>query len=321
MNDKVQDILEQNTTLWVIQTKGWPGTEKLIPEDLNIQDVDVDEIFKLGRKDLIPYEWRVKLNRPRTKITYGMEKVIKAKRHIVSSIWAVPNSKLEITDKWIQAVIQEQKDVVEEFISQYEDVKNQMINNHSSLTEECYPTVDKIRNEYKIIPFVFQTSATKIDKADPQDLIAIKEKYAEKYENNIRELTDVYVNKAHEQIIEVCRDITNRIMDGGKKVTKTTLKKPLELVKEYEAIASLFDDEKIKSEVNALKALVSSTSADQIRRKGPVSEKFAEAIASIGKNIGDLSGVSENGRVKRKLNLDNVESITPESLALGSLQN
>jgi len=299
-----QEKIAENCTLWVIKTKGWAATGKLAPEDMGLREEDVSDIFRLGRKYLIPDEWRIRLNQPRGKVTYGLEKVIKAKRYIVSSIWAVPNSKLEMTDQWIDKLIQEQKEVVEDFLISYDTIKGNMIEKYPSLENADYPSPESIRNEFKIEPIVFEIGTTRLNKADPEQLIKIKQKYAEKYETNVKELTNLYVEKAHQQIIDTCKDITNRIMDGGKRVTKTTLKKPMELVKEYEAIASMFDDSEIKEEVEKLRVIVSSTSASQIREKGPIAEGFAEAIATIGKNIGDLSGVSADGRVKRQLKFE-----------------
>jgi hypothetical protein len=300
-----QDYISQSCTLWAIKTSGWPATDSISPSDLDLRAEDIPDNFRLGRKYLIGDDWRVKLGRPRSKITNFMESI--GKRYIVSSIWAVPNKYLEFVNDWFEKLKTEQTNVVSDFLETYETIKEERIAKYPVLSEATWPEPESIKKAFKIQTFVFEMGTAKANKADPEELIAIKKKYSVELDQSVKELTDLYVEKAHQDIIENCKTLAATILENKKRITKTTLKKPIELVRQYDDIVSMFNSGKnneVKEEIGKLKILVSSVTAKQIRERGPISEQFTRSIREIGKNIGDLSGIGSDGQVKRTLQID-----------------
>ena len=169
----------------------------------------------------------------------------------------------------------------------------------SFLADADWPDADRIRNAFDIKVIVFEISNTKAKKSDPDELIAIKEEYANQYKESLDELKEVLIGEAHATIINNCTEIADRIINQTGKITEATLKKPRNLIKEYEDIASLFDIDEIKLKVAELKSVMANVSAKEIKNSAVVAENFAYAVKTIGEDIGDLSGINESGQVKR----------------------
>ena len=292
-----EQTLMENCTLWAVPSSGWTGTDKLQPEDIGKSEDEIPDIFKLGTKKLLPYEERIKLNRPRNKIAGFMKKI--GKPFLLRGVTVVPNKNLALAKAGIDAIIQEQTEVVNNFLERYDVIKAERILQYPVLQQADWPEPDKIRDAFKIKVIVFEITNTKAKKTDPEELIAIKEEYANQYKESLNELKNTLIGNAHKVIIDNCVEIANRIFNQTGKITEATLKKPRNLIKEYEDIASLFDIDEIKAKVAELKKVVNNVTAKDIKNSTEIAENFAQAVKKLGEDIGDLSGINESGQVKR----------------------
>ena len=296
-SSNTEQTLMENCTLWAVPSSGWTGTDKLQPEDIGKSEEEIPDIFSLGTKKLLPYEVRVRLNRPRNKIAGFMRKM--GKPFILRGVTVVPNKNLAITKAGIDAIVEEQNELVDHFLGRYHSIRAEQILRYPFLADADWPDADRIRKAFDIKVIVFEISNTKAKKSDPDELIAIKEEYANQYKESLDELKEVLIGEAHATIINNCTEIADRIINQTGKITEATLKKPRNLIKEYEDIASLFDIDEIKLKVAELKSVMANVSAKEIKNSAVVAENFAYAVKTIGEDIGGLSGINESGQVKR----------------------
>ena len=292
-----EQTLMENCTLWAISSSGWSGKDKLRPEDIGKTEDEISSIFKLGTKEMLPYEQRVILNRPRTKLTGFLKKM--GKPFILRGVRAIPNKNLAMTKVGVDGYIDEMKQNVENFLGEYDNIRKEREMLYPELRNADWPTPEKIRKAFKIKVVVFEIGTTKVNQADPDELIDIKNECVNDYKKSIEELKEVYIKDAQNAIIENCKEISSRIIDGSGKITSATLKKPFKLIDEYEAIASLFDIDEIKEKVEELKDVMNEVTAKELKSSAVVAEDFAYAVKTIGEDIGDLSGLSEDGQAKR----------------------
>ena len=297
IEQNTKQTLMENCTLWAVPTSGWTGTDKLTPEDIGKNEEDIPDIFKLGTKKLLPYYERVKLNRPRNKIAGFMRKM--GKPFILRGVTVVPNKNLAITKAGIDAIVDEQMELVDDFMSRYDIIKAERILAYPVLAQADWPEPDKIKEAFKIKVVVFEISDTKAKKTDPDELIAIKEEYANEFKETLEDLKSVLIGNAQKVIIDNCSEIAGKILNQTGKITETTLKKPKNLIKEYEDIASLFDIEEIKEKVAELKQIMNNVTAKDIKGSVIIAENFAHAIKNIGTDIGDISALNAQGEIKR----------------------
>ncbi len=305
MSTETQQVVNEHFTVWSVSSSAWTGTDKLNAEDLGLEEVE--DIFKLGKKNLIPDDERVNLRRASQQVNALLASQGKSFLNLRGA-YIIPDSKLVAVDEGIEKIIEKNREILEDFLTRYEEIKADMIEAYPVLANAKWPSQDKIRRKFRIHKNVFRVEGVNVNEADPLDLIAAKRKsqidLAESYDEMVAEI----LKEAHNAIILVCEDLTKRILETGNKVTETTLKKPRRIIEQYMNVAEVFDHTGILDEVSKLKRVVEEADAKEIREEWHVAQAFAESVKEIGSNVGDLSGINANGQRKRVLKrLDQAE--------------
>ena len=296
-----QELLYQNCTVWAVSTSNWTGSDKLTAEDLDKSSDEIPDIFKLGNKYLIPHELRVKLNSPRQQVQGLMNRLGRQFLPHLKGVYVIPNSNLQLAREGVETIQERQEAIVEDLLQNKDQIRWEMGNEYPQLEGIEWPPDDKIRSRFAIRKLVFTVTGVEMNEADPDDLIQAKQEFQEELKQAYDELKDEILKEAHMAIMGVCENLTARILETGEKVTETTLKKPKRIIDQYMNVAGLFDSEGIRAQVDALKAVVETAEAKEIREDWEVAQRFAETLKGLGDNIGDLSGINSEGQRKRVL--------------------
>jgi len=280
----VEETLNKSGSVWIVSTSSWTGTERLSPGDLDKDPTDIPDIFKLGSKYIIP-----------TSVRYLPE---------IKSAWFVPDKYLLTAKVGLEKILAERMEVVGSVISEMPAIRKQMIEEYPVLADVEWPSEEAIRKKFSIKWVVFEVSGVSSKQTDPAELIEAKAEFKDK----LNEAHDAYIaeilKEVHTAIIESCEEISNRILETGDAVTKATLNKPRVIIDKYMTVANLFDLDDIKTKVEELKEVVNSADAQDIRDNWDSAKKLGENLRKLGDDIGDLSGLSSDGRAKRRIKFD-----------------
>lgn len=296
---ETQELLFNNGTVWAMSTSAWTGTDALLAEDLGKSDDEIPDIFRLGRKYLLSRDWRIKMRGSRSKINGLFSRI--GQPFFLRGAYFVPNKNLIMAQEGWKKIEEYQKSIVDDLIENLPQIKADRIEKYPVLETAVWPNEQQVRTRFALKRVVFEVTGTSIKEGDVNDLIAAKSEFQkelkEEYENLKREI----LAEAHLAIVENCEEIAKKILETGDKVTKATLKKPRQIIDQYDNVASILDADEIRTEVDKLKTTVLLAEAKEIREDWAVAKNFAAAMRTIGENIGDLSGINREGRAKRKV--------------------
>jgi len=284
----------------LVSTSAYTGTDSLTADDLGIvelPDIITDGEAKLGSKNLLPKEIRVRLLNHRSEIQTLMKRV--GKPFVVGkSLWFVPYKQLSVLNEGISRIKVRLDATIEDLIGNLQNIKADRIAQYPALATANWKNPKEIRNSFDIKLLAFEISGVNVTQADPEELIAIKMQSRAELKAAFDEFKDLTLKDAQQAIINSCAEITEKI-SKGERITESTLKKPRRVVDEYLTVAEVFDLPQVKEHVTALKKQLDDVNAQRIRDSFDLAQEFAKALENIGKQVGDLTGLSSDGSAKR----------------------
>ncbi|MFH2034570.1 MAG: DUF3150 domain-containing protein [Candidatus Margulisiibacteriota bacterium] len=298
---EVDKVMFENGSVWSVTTKGWAGTDKLTADDLDKDASDIPDIFRLGSKYLLPKDARMALQ-CRAKINTLMDRF--GKKFMVPTMWYVPDRNALIVKEGLEAIARMRAAVVESLIVRYPLLKAEMQEMYPVLRTADWPTEDEIREKFNVRWLVFEISGATVKKSDPEALMEAKKEFLANLNSAYNELKDEMLKEAQIAIIEACEEITSRLLETGDKVTMATLNKPRKAIEKYENMAVFFDLDDVKAKVQEVKELVNMADAKELKSRWDITKVFGETLRDLTKDLGDLSGISSDGRAKRKIEFD-----------------
>lgn len=296
MNDDVESKLYSNGTIWITSVSSWSGKDKLKAEDIGKTADDILDIIELGRKKIIPDAVRIGLQRPSSQITSLMSNL--GKRFFIRGAWYVPNTNFMLAKTGLEKIRDNQEVIVEDLINNLPEIQNEMIANYPMLADAEWPSEQKIRNRFGIRWHVCEIKGAEITEADAEELVAAKLEFRNQLSQTYQEYADQILEQAKIAMMESVQEIAAKIKDG-QRITEKSMKKPRRVVDDYLNIAQIFDLNEVKAGIEKLKAQLESTDADTIRGNYQFAQEFAESIKGMANTIGDISGLSSDGTVKR----------------------
>jgi len=300
----VEKTLNKSGSVWIVSTSSWTGTDRLSAEDLDKDPNDIPDIFKLGSKYIIPNNVRLSLQGAPQRVRGFMNTVGYQYLPEIKSAWFVPDKNLLVAKEGLEKILAARMEVVNTVISEMPQIREQMIEEYPVLADVEWPSDEAIQAKFSIKWIVFEISGISGNQTDPDALIAAKEEFQE----DLKKQYDAYIaeilKEAHTAIIEVCEEISNRILETGDAVTKATLNKPRKIIEKYMNVANLFDMDEIKTKVEELQGVMDATDAQEVKNQWDVARKLGENLRKLGDDIGDLSGLSSDGRAKRRIKFD-----------------
>ena len=300
----VEETLNKSGSVWIVSTSSWTGTDRLTPGDLDKDPTDIPDIFKLGSKYIIPNDVRLSLQGAPQRVRGFMNTVGHQYLPEVKSAWFVPDKYLLVAKEGLEKILAARMETVNSVIERMPEIKDQMIEEYPVLADVEWPSEEATRAKFSIKWVVFEVSGVSAQQTDPDALIEAKAEFRA----NLNKAHDEYIaeilKEVHGAIIESCEEISNRILETGDAVTKATLNKPRNIIEKYMTVANLFDLEDIKVKVEELKQVVDAADAKEIRNNWDSAKKLGENLRKLGDDIGDLSGLSSDGRAKRRIKFE-----------------
>ena len=272
----VEKTLNNTGSVWVVSTSSWTGTERLSPEDLDKDANEIPDIFNLGSKYIIPNDVRLSLQGAPQRVRAFMNTVGHQFLPEIKSAWFVPDKYLLIAKEGLEKILAARMEVVDSVIERMPQIRAEMIEKYPVLADVKWPTDEAIRAKFSIKWVVFEISGVEGKQTDPETLLEAKKEFKENLKKRYDEYIAEILKEARIAIIEVCEDISNRILETGNVVTKATLNKPKKIIEKYMTFANLFDMDDIKAKIVELKAVVDAADAKEIKSQWNVAKEFAE---------------------------------------------
>ena len=285
-----------NGTVWVTSVSSWAGKDRLTAADLGKNPEDILDIIELGRKKIITEDVRVKLLRPSSQITSLMSAM--GKRFFIRGAWYIPNNHFLLAKEGIEKIRDNQALIVEDLIDNMPEIKEEMVERYPLLVDATWPTDKQIRARFSIKWHVCEIRGAEVSEADPDELAAAKREFQNQLTESYEEYKDQILIQAKVAMVDACHEISAKI-EAGAKITEGTLKKPKRVVEDYLNISEIFDLEDVKEEVIKLRLELETIEARDLRSNWDFAQEFAESLRDMAANIGDLSGLSGDGTVKR----------------------
>jgi len=293
------DVVAQihgNSTIWITSVSSWSGKDKLTAADLGKHPDDILEIMNLGNKSLLMDDVRVGLHKASSQLTTLFSSI--GKRFFIRGAWLVPNSHFMLAKTGVEKIRGDQGVFVEDLIDNIEDIKSEMIERFPILVDAKWPTDNQIRNRFSVQWHVCEIHGAEISEADPEELAQAKFEFQQELTKTYEEYSEQILQETKVAILDAIHEISKKIEDG-QKITAATMKKPQRVIEDYLNIAQIFSLEDVQGEVLRLKSELESTDAADIRGNWDFAQEFAGTIKGMANSIGDLSGLSSDGTVKR----------------------
>lgn len=294
---QAEQKLYDNGTIWITSVSTWSGKDRLKAEDLDKEPGDILDIIELGRKSLLPGDVMIRMKRPHSQINSLMT-AIGAKKFFISGAWWVDNTKMMQVKTGMEKIREDHYAVADDIADHLGDFKNEMIEKYPVLADAKWPTAAQVRARFGVKWHVCEIRGAEINETDPEDLIAAKRQFQEELGNTYQEYSEQIMEQAKDAMMEAIKEISDKIREG-QKITETNMKKPRKVVDDYLNIAQIFDLHEVKAEIEKLKAHVDGANARDIRLNWSLAQNFASDIKEMAKTIGNISGFSSDGTVKR----------------------
>jgi len=299
MENSVEETLYANGSVWAVSTSTYTATDKLSAEDLGKDSGDILDIFKLGRKYLLPSDVRIQISGVRGKVNAFMERF--GSPFFLRGAYFVPFKHTLIMKEGLEKIREAHLKVGADLVEKYPDLKKEMTQNYPVLENAKWPTEDQIMDKFAVRWAVFEVNASGIQTTDPEDLITAKAEFQKELKAEYDKLKKETLKEAHTALITACDTIAKKIFETGDKITKATVNKPLAIIEKYSLVAELFDLDDIKAKVAEMKSTLEATDAKLVRNDWGVAKDFGIKLSGLANDIDDLSGYSADGSVKRKI--------------------
>jgi len=295
-DENTQQQFYGNGTVWIASVSSWSGKDKLTAADIGKRPEDILDIIELGRKKILPEDQRIKLLRPSSQITSLMSSL--GKRFFIRGAWYIPNNHFLLAKTGLENIQMNQEVIVNDLIDNMPEIKAEMIERYPLLEDANWPTEQQIRSRFSVKWHVCEIQGAEITDADPEELAAAKMEFQQQLSESYEEYKDQILTQAKVAIIDACHEISDKI-EAGQKITKHALKRPKRVIEDYLNIAEIFDLEDVKAEVLRLHSELEATDAKELRENWKFASDFAAHVEDMAANIGDLSGLSSDGTIKR----------------------
>ena len=295
----VASQLYANGTVWVTSVKtGWSGKGRLTAGDLDKDPEEILDIFSLGNKQQLPKEVLNRIQEPHGKIKSLMEG-LRAKPFLdIRSAWYVPDNKFLKCLEGMERIAAEHEATAQDVVDNIDEIKGDMIEKYPVLADAKWPTRKYILDHFKVTWTVCQISGTSINETDPVELREAKRVANERLSEAYDEYADQLLEKAKSAMYDAIVEIREKI-ETSQRITEATMNKPRRVIDDFLSIAEIFDLQDVQTEVEKLKAEMNGVNAKDVRENWDFARQFAESLGDMASKVGDLSGLSSDGTVKR----------------------
>ena len=290
------------------------------PEDLGLEKTAESKLpgfISLGKKTLFTDEVRLKFGR----LESAARNFLHANSHKfpVADAHFVPQKALIKVFAALDKYKEEYTKVTNEFLNDYEINKQKMFDafpQYKKILEPYYPPIDAIRSKFGFSVMAYEVAFPRnVKNVSMTEVLAqniAAEAASKKYDGQMKEQYEQHMKQMEEfvqasalamrnKIVETFETIAEKIK-GKEIVTSTNLKTLRNVIDSFDALDFL-DDEKVRTQLAAVKKLVNSGSdfkddADALQRL----EAAVTSTLDTAKNMTDIDTIT--GGYIRRLDID-----------------
>jgi len=320
-------LIDLDISIWTMETR-------MKPEDLGLDPDAVVEVFRLGKKLLLPAEARNRFRRIESRARYRIEQVSFA--FPISQARFVPKRALPELLEDLEELREEFNSEVDRFVEDYEALKEKIrphyieaaehawTNSHSSLSldefvrkfldrlDSLYPQPNEVRNRFDFSYHVFEVQMPR-EHRSPEALSAeerarreaekrMLEQLQTQYSQRINTFLETVVTTLRQRTAELCQHVAEKIRNG-EAISERTLKSMREFVAKFRTL-NFVGDQQIEAMLENLEKRFLSNPASLYNSDGRFNmrSELEAALKQITDTATDLSDISRiTGDYKRRL--------------------
>lgn len=312
-------------TLVDVHVGYWSGAKNLSAEDLGLEEKNVAEAYKLGRKYLVPeevihafrtiesrarnivikYSYNFPLGNarfvPKTKFSDVMKVLRECQAEyqglVDDLVTNYEKHRLEMVPVYEQAALrayetQEKTETAEFCFESKEDEKRAFVEKFMARIQTYYPTAESLREKFTLYWDVYEIAMPKMVKVEAEKLEQ-QEFARETFRTETQTKLDGFVREVVETLrqrtLEFCRDMTKNIKEGKvvKGRTITAFKNFIEEVPTMDFVG----DKKLEEELATLKTEFLSLHDNETIKEQAVQDEFCQRLEAITKSVEDFTDI------------------------------
>jgi hypothetical protein len=286
-NQPLLDVLTREGVLINVSVRYWRATQKLKPEDLNLNPENVtDRLISLGHKKLLPRErlqsFALIESRAHALIDSGTFPFLNGLGHFL------PNRKLqEVTDR-LGSLEREFNQARREFLGRYAELRQQaagewltaarrLVNDPERLVagiEASFPAPEKMERCFGFTTQLFQIRVPEtldlqaVSIGDQEKIARAREQAAQQAASQIHENARRFVSDCvatlREQTAQLCEDMLASIRDGKTGVHQRTLNRLIRFIDEFKKM-NFVGDQQMEAQLEQVRKEFLSRTAEEYR--------------------------------------------------------
>lgn len=280
----------------------WGGGKKLSPDDLGLTPQQVPDFMKLGKKMLIPQDEKNVFTQIENNARNSIERDSFA--FPVGGARFVPRHRILGVDAKLEEYKATYMAAVESFLDRYKDIRETMLQRypeHRHKLEPFYPVSHQIRRLFYFTWQVFEIGEA--GGIREGETVEAYQRFKQSLQAQFDKFLEDAVVDLRYEVQEVCLRIAERIAKG-EIVNGNSIKSLLGMIDKFMNL-NFVGDQKIESQLNALRGKLFDVSAEDLKEKNEVRNDLGAMAATIAKEAGDISDVSTiTGTYKRRIEMD-----------------
>ena len=327
----IRKILEQGILINVTG-RSWSGQAQLHQTELGFTKGEIPkELINLGKKNLIPLDWRNRLKRP----------IQNARNHVSRYAFPFPISNAffvpaEAIPKVVERLDECKKDFSKElglFIREYERIRDnqivqfrkelpdiykrtvhgdfdEFVETFMSTLDRLYPPKDELRAKFDLVWQFFEVNLPDYKRRSGNFLVKQEEenrKLAAQYQREAQREINQFLNDVvitlRGETVKVCSYVTDKIK-RGEAVTGKNLNALKSLIDRFETL-NFVGDAPIKEQLDSLRAnYLNGHDGQYFKDNSSATKSLQNALGVVmeaAQNISDVSSVTGNWKRRIKL--------------------
>jgi hypothetical protein len=323
-----------------IDVSFWSGAEALIAEDQGLQETDISDAYRLGKKFLIPAtvirEFRAIEGRARrlvddnsfpfpiggarfiprrkfSKVVGQLKKYQVDYTELVEKLVTNYDSyRAEMDAVYLQAaeVAYGRQTTKQEFGPDFDPEKDKkdFINRFMERIHSSYPAAESLRGKFALTWDCYEIAMPRMRKTDADSIVEDEQKSqiaTEEYQAQIQKKIGGFISEVvgalRQETVDICSRIINNIKDG-KVVKGRTLSSLHNFIDKFSEL-NFVGDQKVEAQLESLrKEFLSIHTSEQISEQADLQDELKRRLNLLAGVAGDMTDInSVTGEYKRKI--------------------
>jgi hypothetical protein len=328
----------------------WSGAKALRAEDLGLEEGDIAEAYKLGKKMLIPAEVIRKFRSIESKARRLVEtnsfpfpignarfipkrrfvKILDELRKCQACYDRLVDDLVANYDKYRGEMIPIYQTAAEKAYAQrqpetaefgpdfdIEAQRNEFVQSFMRRIESFYPDADTLRSKFSLGWDVYEIALPRMRQGDAQKISddqSVRDAAEREYRDQVREKIDGFVNDAvkvlRQQTVEICSRVKDNIVNG-RIIKETTIDSLKNFVERFKSL-NFIGDYVLENRLDELrKELLETHDAQQFREEVELKEELNRHLGELMEMASNMTDINSiTGEYNRKITWDDTPAMT-----------